>query len=214
MGYRPLTDLIYKEVSYYPTESAYIGAVGTGPNKNPARRPKYWRDNSLTYAQRFWWEPPVLEGSKQYKTFAVDANGSLLLTPIESPQAYETYSLTVINTYREHKDLFPAGIPYLVTIEMPKAEALEFNYGGVGQPWGVPVGINTDTMIAPDLDGWKAINYEEFIRLQKSNLDTPEKMFAAVKAIIAATESQGRSKSDAIVAMRRVLIAPPVTALT
>lgn len=211
MGFRLLTDLIPREVPFYPTESDYIGAVGTGANKNPARRPKPWRDNSLLYSTGFWWDMPSLEGTKQYRTFATDANGALLLTPIESAKAYETYSLTVINTYREYKDLFPGGVPYLVTIEVPKQEASEFNYGGTGQQWGVPVVLNSDTIIAMDSDGqWKAIQYQEFVQKMKANLTSPEAMFEAIKKIVQATEAQGRSKADAVTAMRRVLIAPPV----
>jgi hypothetical protein len=210
MGYRQLTDLIPQGIAYYPTLEAYIGAVGTGAITNAARRPKPWRDNTLLYSTGFWWDMPSLEGTKQYRTFATDASGALLLTPIESAQAYETYSLTVINTYREYKDLFPSGVPYLVTIELPKSEASEFNYGGTGQPWGVPVVLNSDTIIAMDSDGkWKAIQYQEFVQKMKSNLATPEAMFDTVDKIVQATKSQGRSKADAVTAMRRVLIAPP-----
>lgn len=212
MAYRPLTDLIPREVPYYPTEEQYIGAIGTGANKNPARRPKPWRDNSLLYSTGNWWDMPSLEGTKQYRTFATDANGGLLLTPIESAQAFETYSLTAINTYREYKDLFPSGIPYLVTIEVPKVESVEFNYGGTGQPWGVPVVLNSDTMIAMDVDGkWKVIHYQKFIEKMRSAFTTPEAMFEAIKKIVTATEQQGRSKADAVSAMRRVLISPAKT---
>lgn len=210
MGYRPLTDLIPREVPYYATEEQYIGAVGTGANKNPARRPKPWRDNSLLWNGGNWWDMPSLDGTKSYRTFAVDANGALLLTPIESMQAYETYSLSVINTYREYKDLFPGGVPYLVTIEVPKAEAVEFNYGGTGQPWGVPVALNSETLIAMDSDGkWRAIQYQEFVQKMKTNLATPEAMFDAIEKVVVATKTQGRSKSDAVSAMRRILISPP-----
>ena len=168
--------------------------------------------NTLLYSTGFWWDMPSLEGTKQYRTFAVDSTGALLLTPIESAQAYETYSLTAINAYREYKDLFPGGVPYLVTIELPKAEASEFNYGGTGQPWGVPVVLNSDTIVAMDSDGkWKAIQHQEFVQKMKANLTTPEAMFDAVKKIITATEQQGRSKADAVTAMRRVLISPPTT---
>lgn len=212
MGFRLLTDLIPREIAYYPTEELYIGAVGTGANKNPARRPKPWRDNSLLYSTGFWWDAAPLDGVKQYRTFATDANGALLLTPIESPQAYETYSLTVINTYREYKDLFPGGVPYLVTIEVPKAEAAEFNYGGTGQPWGVPVVLNSDTIVAMDSDGkWKAIQYQEFVQKMKTNLATPDQMFDTIDKIVQATKAQGRSKADAVTAMRRVLISPAKT---
>lgn len=212
MSFRSLTDLIPREVAYYSTEELYIGAVGTGANKNPGRRPKPWRDNSLLWSGGNWWDTPTLDGVKQYRTFAVDASGALLLTPIESPQAYETYSLTVINTYREYKDLFPGGIPYLVTIDVPKVEAAEFNYGGTGQPWGVPVVLNSDTMVAMDADGkWKVIHYQAFIQKMKANLVTPEQMFDTVDKIVQATKAQGRSKADAVTAMRRVLIAPPKT---
>jgi len=214
MGFRLLTELIPQGIAYYPTEEQYIGAVGTGANKNPTRRPKPWRDNSLLWSGGFWWEQPSLDGTKQYRTFAVDSTGALLLTPIESAPAYETYSLTVINTYREYKDLFPGGVPYLVTVELPKTEAVEFNYGGTGQPWGVPVVLNSDTIVAMDSDGkWKAIQYQEFVQKMKANLATPEAMFDAVKKIITATEQQGRSKADAVTAMRRVLISPPTTVL-
>lgn len=211
MGFRPLNDLIPREVPYYPTEGQYIGAVGTGANKNPDRRPKPWRDNSLLWSTGNWWDVPTLTGTKQYRTFATDADGNLMLTPIESAQAYETYSLTAINTYREHKDLFPAGVPYLVTIELPKQEASEFNYGGTGQPWGVPVVLNSDTLIAMDTDGkWKAIQYQEFVQRQKASLSSPDAMFDTIEKIVVATKQQGRSKADAVVAMRRVLIAPPL----
>ena len=214
MGYRQLTDLIPQGIAYYATLEAYIGAVGTGANKNPARRPKPWRDNTLLYTTGHWWDVPSLEGVKQYRTFATDANGSLLLTPIESQAAYETYSLSVIGTYREHKDLFPDGVPYLVTIELSKQEASEFNYGGIGQPWGVPVVLNSDTLVAMDSDGrWKAIQYQKFGEMQKTALSTPDAMFDAIEKIVTATKQQGRSKGDAVVAMRRVLIAPPVTVL-
>lgn len=210
MGFRPLTDLIPRDIAYYPTEEQYIGAVGTGANKNPARRPKQWRDNSLLWTSGNWWDTPSLDGVKSYRTFAVDGNGALLMTPIESMQAYETYSLTVINTYREYKDLFPGGVPYLVTIELPKSEASEFNYGGTGAPVGLPVVLNSDTIVAMDSDGkWKAIQYQEFTQKMKTNLATPEAMFDAIKKVVVATETQGRSKADAVSAMRRILISPP-----
>lgn len=214
MGFRQLTDLIPREIAYYPTMENYIGAVGTAPNQNSARRPKPWRDNSLLWSTGNWWDVPTLEGVKQYRTFAVDAGGNLMLTPIESPAAYETYSLTVINTYREHKDLFPAGVPYLVTIELPKAEASEFNYGGTGQSWGLPVVLNSDILVAIDADGkWKAIQYQEFAQKQKAALTSPDAMFDVIEKIVVATKQQGRSKADAVVAMRRVLISP-ATAVT
>jgi hypothetical protein len=61
-----------------------------------------------------------------------------------------------------------------------------------------------------DSDGkWKAIQYQEFVQKMKSNLATPEAMFDTVDKIVQATKSQGRSKADAVTAMRRVLIAPP-----
>ncbi len=212
MAFRQLTDLIPREVTYYPTVENYIGAVGTGAPSNSARRPKPWRDNSLLYSTGFWWDMPSLEGTKVYRTFAVDGNGAFLLTPIESQQAYETYSLTVINTYREHKDMFPVGVPYLVTLELSKQEASEFNYGGTGQPVGVPVVLNSDTLIAMDSDGkWKAIQYQEFVQKMKVNAQSPEAMFDAVDKVVTATKAQGRSKADAVHAMRRILISTPQT---
>lgn len=207
MAFRPLTDLIEKGVAYYPTIESYIGAVGTGANVNPARRPKPWRDNKLIVSTGFWWMTPVLDGTVTYRTFAVDSAGALLLTPIESAPAYSTYNGTVINTYREHVDMFPQGVPYLVDITLPKVEAVEFNYGGTGQPIGVPITLNSDTIIAMDQSGnWKASQYQEFIQYAKANLKSPDEMFNAVDMIVQATKAQGRSKADAVSAMRRVLI--------
>ena len=210
MAYRPLTDLVPRAIPFYLTEGEYIGAVGTGANKNPNLRPKQWRDNALLWTGGNWWETPSLEGTKSYQTFATDANGAMLLTPIESQKAYETYSGTVINTYREFKDMFPVGVPYLVTIELPKAEAVEFNYGGTGQPWGLPVIITSDLMIVMDSDGkWKAVQYQEFVQKMKTNLATPEAMFDAIDKVVMAVKAGVRTKAESIPAMRRILVAPP-----
>lgn len=203
--WRTLRSLIPPTISYYPTKQEYegTGGVGTGAPVDNTKPYKAWRDNSAWYPNSSWFGggPSMVN----YTTFAIhrDTN-ALQLHAIDSPAFLETYSLTVINVYREYRHLFTKGVPVLTTLTLEQKEASEFNYGYNGKFTPPPAVINTNIMLAPGPDGeWMAIDYQAWLQIQRTaNQLTDEQK---VTKVVAIGTNPALSAKDKISAMRVVL---------
>jgi len=206
--WRTLRSLIPNTIAYYPTKQEYegTGGVGTGAPVDNTKPYKPWRDNAAWYPGSSWFGGGPQ--SVAYTTFAVHPNGALQLHAIDIPgksssQAFlQTYSDAVIRTYREYKHLFPNGVPVLTELVLDSSSAAEFNYGSNGKFTPPPAVIPTNIMLAQGPEGWMAIDYQAWIRIQReANKTTDEQKVAKVMEI----GNGPGSASDKVSAMRVAL---------
>ena len=159
--------LIPGSIYWLADKDAPIQTPSTGVVDMSAPR-KTWRDNSLVVSQAYaWWNPPPpLSGMKTYRTLAFNPDGSLALTPIESPQCAATYGY-VLHALREFAFAFPEGIPYLREFTIPAAQAAALNYVA-GPPTPVPMEMPSDSLLVRGPDGqWMVVQYQEFGQMVK-----------------------------------------------
>lgn len=128
--WRSLRTLIPNTIAYYPTKQDFegTGGVGTAAPVDNTKPFQPWRDNQAHYPNSSWFGggPSMVK----YTTFATHKDtGALQLHAIDSTGFLETYSLTVINVYREYRHLFTKGIPVLTPLILSAQSAAEFNYG-------------------------------------------------------------------------------------
>lgn len=201
--WRELRSLIPNTIAVYFTKEEYEGnrGVGTGAPVDDTKPFKPWRDNAAFYPGSIWFGGST---PMAYNTFAVDNTGGLKLYPIGSPESYGTYSGTVINVYREYRHLFPNGVPVLTNMLLDRKVAAAFNYGSNGQFTPPPAIINTNIMLAPGPDGeWMAIDYQDYIRIQRTaNQTTDEQKVAKVIAIANSAKSAKDKVSEMRVALQ------------
>ena len=196
----PNTITVYMSKAQY--ESPQPQGVGTQAPVDNTKPYKPWRDNSAHYPGGAWWQGGA--GPKLYTTLAVDSAGELTKTPIGSPEFLATYSSTVIRVYQEYRHLFPEGVPYLVTLEMPKDQAAAFNYGFNGQFIPPPAQIQTNQMLATHpTGGWAVIGYEDWLRIQRQAATMSDDQ--KVSAVVAIGLRQGQPSRDKVSEMLTVL---------
>lgn len=203
--WRTLRTLIPSTIAYYPTKQDFegTGGVGTAAPVDNTKPFQPWRDNQAHYPNSSWFGggPSMVS----YTTFATHKDtGALQLHAIDSKGFLETYSLTVINVYREYRHLFTKGVPVLTPLILSTQVAAEFNYGYNGTFTPPPASINTNIMLAPGPDGeWMAIDYQAWLQIQRTaNQATDEQKVA--KAVAIGTNLSISAK-DKVSAMRVAL---------
>lgn len=159
---------------YWRQSPNLAGTIPTGPTGG---RRKRWRDNqaaALLQQQqqaggRFWGgfqSAAPLVRELEYSVLARDESGRLLLTPVESMAAYQTYSQTIMGVYRQFKHWVQAGVPYLIKMRLPIEAAAALNFADQGPEVAVPVEIGAGTILIPDGAGDCIVylNYQDFLR--------------------------------------------------
>lgn len=167
--WKSLRSLVPNTITVYMTRQDYEGTsgVGTGAPVDNTKPYKPWRDNAAWYPGSSWWGGA---GMREYNTFKTDAQGRLVLAPLESPDWFYTYGDQAIRVYREYAHLFPAGVPVLRVLTLSGEDAGQFNYGSNGQFTPPPAEIASNQMLAQKVPGgeWFVIDCQEWIRLQKA----------------------------------------------
>lgn len=187
----PYTALIPANIAWFTSAQDWIAKTGVGPQTNPSTPTQMWRDNAFGWGS--WWT--TLGGDPSYKVLAPG------LTPIDSPEFLATYtSLDVVKTYRELSFLFPAGVPYLIDMVVPRAQAQVFNFGGTSPARGYPVILGSDLMLLPPgADGVVMVQqYQEFAKENQPAFTDYNSMLATVDGI----RKSGMSAKDQILAIR------------
>lgn len=212
MNIRPYTDNIPPHISWY-RDRAHWGSLSSIAPSNPSAPLKFWADNSLVY-NNFWAQ--FGQSSVPYQFLAREAGtGKPVLTPIGSREFYETYtSKSIVETYKEFSFMFPQGVPYLVTKELPTREASSVNVeGGTTPAVDYPVEFRSDTMFVlnPKTGDFGVIHYEDFIKAAREITKTPDvQKVETIKNICASTIPA----TDKIKAIRVVVQdAPPIVTI-
>jgi hypothetical protein len=137
-----------------------------------------------------------------YKFIARDpVSKKVLLTPIESREAYNTYSASALAAYRSCAFIVPNGVPYLVERTFSSDEVREVNFSGSTVVVDYPVELPTDRLLVP-LDGdLEVMTIPEFLALA-----TPPPMSAAekVQAILQILDTS-MSAENKLLAVGRLL---------
>jgi hypothetical protein len=202
MNIRPYTDNIPSHISWF-RDRAHWGSLSPIAPSNPNAPLKFWADNSLVF-NNFWAQ--FGQTTVPYRFLARDASGKPLLTPIGSKEFYDTYtSLATVNTYKEFSFMFPQGVPYLVTKEVPTQEASTVNVeGGTTPAIDYPVEFKDDILflVDPKTGNFGVIQYQEFVKFAREvTKNTDPAKVETIKGICAS----GMSATDKIKAIRVVV---------
>lgn len=210
MNIRPYTDNVPSHISWF-RDRAHWGSLSPIAPSNPAAPLKFWADNSLVF-NNFWAQ--FGQTSVPYRFLAREAGtGRPKLTPIGSREFYETYaeSISIVNTYKEFSFMFPQGVPFLVTQDVPTSEASTVNVeGGTSPALDYPVEFKTDTMfvVDPKTGNFGVISYQEFL---KSAREVTKNTDAVKVETIKGICGSGISAGDKIKAIRIVVQDAPQT---
>lgn len=165
---QPYTSLIPKHIAWYPDVATFARSGMVAPIDN-TRPQKLWRDNSPAAPGLYW--ASLSASARPYSFIARDQNGTPLLTPIDSPDFYRTYSATmaqdaVVRTYREFSFMFTAGVPYLAqgAVTAPNAD---LNLGSNGITIDYPVELGSNIMLILEGNSVVAYDYQNFLRMAK-----------------------------------------------
>lgn len=203
MNIRPYTDNVPSHVSWF-RDRAHWGSLSPIAPSNPNAPLKFWADNSLVF-NNFWAQFGQTE--VPYQFLARDSSGKPKLTPIGSREFFETYgsSKSVVETYKEFSFMFPLGVPFLETKNVPTREASTVNVeGGTTPALDYPVEFRTDTMfvVDPKTGNFGVINYQEFIKSAREVTKiTDEQKVETIKGIC----GSGIPAADKIKAIRVVV---------
>lgn len=204
MNIRPYTDNVPSHISWF-RDRAHWGSLSPIAPSNPSAPLKFWADNSLVF-NNFWAQ--FGQSSVSYRFLARETgNGKPKLTPIGSKEFYDTYadSLSIVNTYKEFSFMFPLGVPFLETREVPTREASTVNVeGGTVPVLDYPVEFRSDTMfvVDPKTGDFGVINYQEFLKSAREvTKNTDASKVETIKSICNASFPAG----DKIKAIRVVV---------
>lgn len=141
----------------HAAEKNFIGMPGI-----PGQPKKFWRDDAAVVSGA-WWSAPAT--SKSYKMLARNADGSLKLAKINSPEFYATYtSISVVRTYQQYSFLFTDGVPYLVDVVMPTETAASLNFIGADPAMDYPRELWANHMLDARTGVVQVWDYQEFAR--------------------------------------------------
>lgn len=211
MNIRPYTDNVPPHISWF-RDRAHWGSLSPIAPSNPNAPLKFWADNSLVF-NNFWEQ--FGQSEVPYKFLARDNFGKPKLTPIGSRDFFDTYgtSRSVVETYKEFSFMFPAGVPFLETKNVPTREAATVNVeGGTVPAIDYPVEFRTDTMfvVDPKTGDFGVIHYQDFLKSAREvTKNTDAQKVETIKGICAA----GIPAADKIKAIRVVVQDAP-TAVT
>jgi hypothetical protein len=201
MNIRPYTDNVPSHISWF-RDRAHWGSLSPIAPSNPSAPLKFWADNSLVF-NNFWAQ--FGQSSVPYQFLAREAgNGKPKLTPIGSKEFFDTYgsSKSLVETYKEFSFMFPLGVPYLVTKEVPTQEASTVNVEGGTEPaLDYPVELKSDTLflVDPKTGNFGVINYQEFVKFAREvTKNTDPQKIETIKAICAAPAMSATDKIKAI----------------
>jgi hypothetical protein len=159
-----------------------------GPPSNSQRPTRLWRDNRFT-------NDPFAIGSERYFTLAF-RNGQPDLKSVDSQEVLRSYSLSVCNTLRQFRDLFPAGVPYIDLdnpVELPVDEVRDFNFFGtqpaIAYPVSYPFPDNLMLIQHPRTGDLVTIDYQEFSLAARPGILTDDQKIEQVRAILDSTET-------------------------
>lgn len=183
---------------------------GTGLPGDPRRKFKPWRDNDLVDSQGGWnfsgnWWDSIEGGSSEraYDFIAKDENGKVLLTPIESAPAYNTYSQSALNSYREFKFMFPQGIPYVVKHTIDEDDK-EINFVGTRPGFDYPIKVESNQMLVVVEGAVGIVDYQEFNKNARPAVKTDEERIALVKKLVDAPMNASDKVAAILAAVTKV----------
>lgn len=193
--------IIQAGVAHFASKSDFLRATGTAfPPEFSDRPKKLWRDNSLLWAGGFWGF--LNGGTKSYKVIARKLDGTPKLTPIESKEAYDTYSDAAMRTYRENAFYFPNGVPFLEDVTLTNEVAQEFNFAENNILVDYPVDLRAGQLLearGKDVLVWE---YQDFAKAMRPPVNGATEVIAAVQAVIA---TQNMTPENKILAIRKLV---------
>ena len=141
----------------HAAEKNFIGMPGVAGQPK-----KFWRDDAAVVSGAWWAAPSV---SKSYKMLARNADGSLKLAKINSPEFFACYaSLSVVRTYQQYSFLFNEGVPYLVDVTMPTDTAAALNFIGTDPAMDYPRELWANHMLDARTGVVLVWDYQDFAR--------------------------------------------------
>lgn len=181
---QPLTSIIPPGIWWvrdvaHAAEKKFIGMPG-----DKTKPKQFWRDDSLVAGGG--WFAALMGASQSYKMLARDASGKPLLTPITSNTFYNCYSLTAVRLYEQYAFMFRAGVPYLVDVAVPTAEASEPNFVGTDPARDYPLTLGANHMLVAVGDDVQVWDIEEFAKANRVPPQvTPEQRVQMISAVCA-----------------------------
>lgn len=194
--------IIQAGVAHFASKSDYLRATGTAfPPEFSDRPKKLWRDNSLLWAGGFWGF--LSGGTKSYKVIARKLDGTPKLVPIESKEAYETYSDAAMRTYRENAFYFNqlGGVPYLEEITLTTEVAKEFNFAENNILVDYPVDLRPGQLLEARGNEVLVWEYQDFAKEMRPPVTTPQGVLEGVKKVL----DSPMPPTDKILAIRKLV---------
>ena len=178
MSFKPYTDRVPSGILWFKDledfgKKSQGGALVTIPG-NPKRPYRPWADpqavNQTVDSFTNFYSAPS-NNVRTYKVIARDSAGYALLTPIDSPEFYNTYSVIPnppnIAAYRQYSYMFTKGVPFLKTITLyPDLDRFEEpNFTGYQPGIDYPIEIRPTDMMVIQNGEVKVIDVYDFIKL-------------------------------------------------
>lgn len=178
MSFKPYTDRVPSGIRWFKDledfgKKSRGGALVTIPG-NPKRPYRPWADpqtvNQTADSFSNFYSAPN-NSSRTYKVIARDASGYPLLTSINSPEFYNTYSVIMnppnIAAYRQYSYMFTKGVPFLKSIILyPDLDRFEEpNFTGYLPGVDYPLELRPTDMMVVQNGEVKVIDVYDFIQL-------------------------------------------------
>jgi hypothetical protein len=177
-----LKTAVPKHIPVFAKNSDWNYLWGSPPS-NPRRPLRLWRDNRFI-------QDPFATGKERYVTLAF-RNGQPDLKPIDSQEVMRSYSLSVIKTLQQFRDLFPNGVPYIDfdhPVELDLDDVRDFNFFGtepaIAYPVCVPFPDNLMLIQHPRTGELMTVDYQEFAAAARPNMQTDEQKLEKVREIL------------------------------
>lgn len=211
MSFKPYTDLIPSNIKWFKDLADFgKGGLITIPG-NPNQRYRPWMDQSAAnYTKDFF--SGFYSNSTKSRTYNIikrDLNGAPQLTPINSPEFYETYASgdsqnpPNINAYRQYSYMFSAGVPFTqkVTLAYDQNKLDEPNFTGFkvnGVGWDYPVFVKPTDMLVVVNGEVQTIDVYDFLKMVSVRDVSFEEKLELVSNLLDRNDMTAKDKCSAI----------------